>query len=341
MPDNKPILVRDPFHPNEHRSGDFYRIVRDIEEERYGSLRTKYAELVGQLPDEGPQDKSAESEVLSYANLCAEGVLPGNKDPQFSRWKKSGAKWPFHQKDAIKLLHFFWTHTYWSAAEWHRRKAHTDPDEYFDSLVHKMRCERSTRENLELAVPGLYQVWSRSVVLRGRYVFGLFAAYTDGHALKTVEIHKLPRLTDADGIVLQPALEETAFGYMVKKSQQIIVHAFDSITRAFKFTAITNTYRGTGDTGQYTAMKSIDFELIGNKHWCRDKVFLRHGSIEDLLATVQTSEELPERLQFTELSNLDLRVLHAMRSLPLFSRLSLVEQDSVPVFVDMQLNPLE
>jgi hypothetical protein len=187
------------------------------------------------------------------------------------------------------------------------------------------------------SAPGIYQVWSSSVLLPGKYVFGLFAIYEDCRTIKTLEIQRLPAIrNDESGIIIQPSLEEISSGYMIKKSQQIMIHGFDLITHLFKFTSIIDTLRGTDDRGYFNVMKGIDIQIIGQNHFSRPKVFIRQNNIEDLL-NVPPNLEQPSDSPFPNFSAKDKEIFNAIKHLDVYSTLSLLEEDCVPDFIKAQL----
>jgi hypothetical protein len=320
-------------------------------------------------------DLSYEDEHLGYSQMVKDDILPGKMDPQFSKWKNGTASWPFEVRHALALLDRIWTHSFWSTSEYRRRLEEGRVDGYFDALVRQMQCERATEKSVAGTAPGVYQVWRPSIVMPGRYVLGLFAVYRVRHSdtdaerpIKTIEIHRLhgAPIVDAGGsgqggleepspLIAAPELEEIYLGYMVKKSRQIIVHSFDALTHAFHFTVITNTYRGGLDSGGSLAvLAGVSTGIIGQQtFYTLPVVMLRDEeaskAVFDISADTVVKEAYVKQEQQARdfarqpvherppVSPVEQVMLSALKRLPAYKRLNLVDSEQVPEFVRMQI----
>jgi hypothetical protein len=340
----------DSNHKDFRRPDDYIQILDDIRAKNFNSLRAKYLELIAEKPEEGgPQDKIKDIEKLGYSRL-KKAALPEGKDTAFTKWKNVGSnpdysqEWPFTVVDAEKLLEYCWKETYWSQSEWQRRCAQKEHNTYFFTLINEMGCGDTTLRSLSDKAEGIYQTWCQSTIFKDTYLLGLAAIFSeeDG-AIKTIEIQKLPAIKDEKTeIIQQPAFEEIFFGYMVKKGQQIMIHAFDSATKAFKFTAIVDSLRAANfaiDSDLYIAMKGMEFQIIGQKNYFRAKAFFRQDSIDDLL--LKSDDILAkEKDNFPGLSVKEIKILLAMRSMPIYQHLALVNSNDVPFFVKGELDDI-
>ncbi len=184
-----------------------------------------------------------------------------------SRWLNGEARWPFSQETARRWAWCSIQHQFWQPSLGKRRPLMRH--EYFHQLLEQLDSNATTRGNLASEAPGLYQIFRPSIIYPGRYVFGLFAVALmpdepryphEGqgqwdadnryaYVLRTIELHRIGgemRQSDAvpefsqDGIAATPRVEEVFRGYMVKKSRQVLVHAFDSVTGSFQYSVISN-----------------------------------------------------------------------------------------------------
>ena len=342
-------------YKDRRRPDDFNQILKDIENKNFDSLRKKYQELIDEKPEEGgPKDKTEDIEKLGYKHL-KRGTLPDGQDSAFSRWKLTGVnpdynqEWPFSIDGSIdeakRLLEYCWKETYWSPSEWQRRCAEKELNTYFFTLIHEMGCGDTTLRNLSKKAAGIYQTWCQSTTFKDTYLLGLAAIFAeeDG-AIKTIEIQKLPAIKDeTTEIIRQPAFEEIFFGYMVKKGQQIMIHAFDSATKAFKFTAVVDSLRAANfaiDSDLYIAMKGMEFQIIGQKNYFRAKAFIRQDSIDEELLQKSAKIFAQEKDNFPGLSEKEIKILLAMRSMPIYEHLALMKANEVPFFVKGELDDI-
>lgn len=194
-------------------------------------------------------------------------LQPGEDDlsrhSAISRWLKEEANCPFSTKTVRHLAWCAIQNEFWLPARGRRRGIYRH--EYYHQLLQQLDSTATTRGNLHREAPGVYQCFRPSVIYPGRYVVGLFAValladeprytpYTTGRSttapsleiLRTVELHRIAPDDENDGAALTqgliqaPGVEEVFTGYMVKKSRQVLVHAFNVITRSFQYTVISD-----------------------------------------------------------------------------------------------------
>lgn len=194
-------------------------------------------------------------------------LQPGEDDlsrhSAISRWLKEEANCPFSTETVRRLAWCAIQNEYWLPAHGQRRGIYRH--EYYHQLLQQLDSTATTRGNLHREAPGVYQCFRPSVIYPGRYVVGLFAVALladeprhtlpiTGRAasapsldiLRTVELHRIAPDDEGDGpalsqsLIQAPGVEEVFTGYMVKKSRQVLVHAFNVITRSFQYTVISD-----------------------------------------------------------------------------------------------------
>ncbi|MFM2068298.1 MAG: hypothetical protein RLZZ584_3207 [Pseudomonadota bacterium] len=347
---NDRLQQRDDLAHATHDS-EYVSIERDIQEERYDTLREKLQFILGERVaghvDAGPADRTREQQSFMYSSLVRLGILPADRSSDYTRWRKEDRKsWPFDRDAARRLLGHLWKESFWSVAEWSRRREDEQGDNYFEVLVRQMECERTTEENLGRDALGVYEVWRPSVILPGRYVRGLFAVYKveGGRPIKTVEIHRLRvRLAKDAQFSDNPEMEAIYLGYMVKKSRQILIHSFESKTRAFHQTVLTSVHFGTRAQGHgFAVMSGVTTGMIGHQSFYAFPIVL--------VRNVEASRRLAERLKHKvaagtaagqaptahAVADAERRVLEVLEQLPQYGDLDIVDQ--VPDFVRAQLD---
>lgn len=202
------------------------------------------------------------------------------KDSAFSRWINQGGPWPFSEATARRLLSCCIQQKFWAPGLGRSDTRSLFRHEFYHQLVEQLDSNATTRSNLVSEAPGVYQCFRPSVAYPGRFVFGLFAValMEDGprsmrevtrlagrgnetiQVLRTIELHRMNQASSgqpeqglaadsgpssASGslsktLVYGPNVEEIFRGYMVKKSRQVLVHAFDAVTSSFQYSVITN-----------------------------------------------------------------------------------------------------
>lgn len=194
-------------------------------------------------------------------------LRPGEDDlsrhSTISRWLKEEANCPFSTETVRRLAWCAIQNEFWLTTRGRRRGIYRH--EYYHQLLQQLDSSATTCGNLHREAPGVYQCFRPSVIYPGRYVVGLFAValITDElrhtqpaidrgtspkppDILRTVELHRITPDDESDGpalshgLIQAPGVEEVFTGYMVKKSRQVLVHAFNVITRSFQYTAISD-----------------------------------------------------------------------------------------------------
>lgn len=180
-----------------------------------------------------------------------------------SRWLKEEANCPFSTETVRRLACCAIQNEFWLPARGRRRGIYRH--EYYHQLLQQLDSTATTRGNLHREAPGVYQCFRPSIIYPGRYVVGLFAValladeprHTPTAAsraatapsldiLRTVELHRIAPDDEGNGpalshgLIQAPGVEEVFTGYMVKKSRQVLVHAFNVITRSFQYTVISD-----------------------------------------------------------------------------------------------------
>jgi len=253
-------------------------------------------------------------DVHEWHPLLAEGEDNTSRHSAISRWLNEETNCPFSTETIRRLGWCAIQREFWLPAQGKRRNIYRH--EYYHQLLQQLESTATTRGNLHREAPGVYQCFRPSVIYPGRYVVGLFGVALLGdeprHSgtssgrgqavpvldiLRTVELHRispddensLPALER--GLVQAPGVEEVFTGYMVKKSRQMLVHAFNTITRSFQFTVISDfllseslEQEGSGiprrDRASIQMASGITVGLIGQVgFYSVPTVLLRVGSI--------------------------------------------------------------
>ncbi len=202
-------------------------------------------------------------DTCEWRTLLAEGEDNTSRHSAISRWLNEETNCPFSPETIRRLAWCAIQREFWLPTQGKRRGIYRH--EYYHQLLQQLDSTATTRGNLHREAPGVYQCFRPSVIYPGRYVVGLFGvallADEPRHAgastgrgqsvqalniLRTVELHRIspddensfPALER--GLVLAPGVEEVFTGYMVKKSRQMLIHAFNSITRSFQYTVISD-----------------------------------------------------------------------------------------------------
>ncbi len=205
--------------------------------------------------------------TYAWEGLFEPGETDRSRHSSVSRWLNEGARWPFSKETARRVATCCIQQQFWLPSLGKRRPLMRH--EYYHQLLEQLDSSATTRGNLASEAPGIYQCFRPSIIYPGRYVFGLFAValmpdgpryptdatgqQEDGNnttqVLRTIELHRISSdaqpcqgeaSTTMQQIIATPRVEEIFRGYMVKKSRQVLVHAFDSITGSFQYTVISN-----------------------------------------------------------------------------------------------------
>lgn len=244
-----------------------------------------------------------------------------------SRWlSEEGANCPFSSDTVRRLAWAAIQAEFWLPVTAHQR-ALTKTHEYGRQLEFQMRCGATTRGNLHSQAPGVYQIFRPSETFPGRYVVGLFgvALVSDpsnelpeidsphvhsGDVLRTLEVHRIePDAIDISSnqsydVVVAPSVLDIYAGYLVKKSSNIICHAFNSISRSFQYTIFRdyllseslcddkNAGRPTYKRAYLQMAKGIS---VGADFFCVPTVILRINNID--LVDVGDDDEFIARLR--------------------------------------------
>lgn len=207
--------------------------------------------------------------VIKMVGIFEEGETRRGKHSSFSRWLNKGTPWPFSPNTALRLVWCCIQQRFWQPEM--RQDRPLLRHEYYSQLLEQLDSNATTRNNLSVEAPGIYQCFRPSIAFPGRFVFGLFAialmedgplftkdatrhherADTPLHVLRTVELHRMahsqppvpgiPVYTEHSMHLAQsPNVEEIFRGYVVKKGRQMLIHAFDSVTCSFQYSVVTN-----------------------------------------------------------------------------------------------------
>jgi hypothetical protein len=180
---------------------------------------------------------------------------------QFSRWAGEAidAPFPFTKSEARRLLHFLWIQPGWNDFNRIARTIAEIPNAYYFALIEALESGHATHENLGYAAPGVYKCYRRSTLMPHCFVSGLLAVVSYGNALRTIEVH---RFRGGEGAL--PSVFEVYEGWMVKKSRQILIHAFDCLTRAFHLTVISNALSSPAEFSAATkpTKKNSKFQIL-------------------------------------------------------------------------------
>lgn len=194
-----------------------------------------------------------------------QGEIDRARQSTVSRWLNGTANCPFSSKTATRLAWCCIQNKFWGSTPGPNRPLMEH--EYYHQLLDKLGSSATTHGNLTREAPGIYQCFRPSCVYPGRYVFGLFAVaalpdvpkYSNktptagngkvSRVLRTIELHRFSPThelldTSPNGIPAIPDVTEITLGYMVKKSRQVLCHAFDSVTGSFQYTVISNFLLG-------------------------------------------------------------------------------------------------
>jgi len=194
--------------------------------------------------------------------LLGDGEGERARHAAISRWINEESGCPFCPETALRLAWCAIQHEFWLPAR--GRVPGVRTHQYYHELLRLLDSTATTRGNLHREAPGIYQIFRPSVIYPGRYVVGLFAVVriadppryptsgnrleseTTPEVLRTIELHRISADDDetsmppTPALVRAPTVEEIFLGYMVKKSRQVLVHSFNSITRSFQFTVISD-----------------------------------------------------------------------------------------------------
>ena len=202
----------------------------------------------------GPGERWDEPyEYLGLTHLISVGVVLRNsknrdnrlRAPQFSKWVSSemDGPFPFEKNDAFRLLHDLWSQPGWGPFNQLSRRVAEIPNAYYFALVNALESGYGTQESLGKAAPGVYHFYRRSTLMPDLYLVGLLAVIVHGDAIRTFEVHRLPgHLGHSlnNELAKAPASSRyTKVGWL-KKSRQILIHAFDCVTHAFQLCVISN-----------------------------------------------------------------------------------------------------
>ncbi len=269
-----------------------------------------------------------EKEMLHYKVLCRAEVIRSASQFTFSRW--CSGKSELEGDDAERLLNYLVEEGFWDEVRDQLAVARV-PDQYFWSLVHELESVRTTRQKLKDAAPGVYQVWRPSVVWPGRYVLGMLVIYFNAStgAMRTLEIHRMNgAANESHGLVETPAITEILRGYIVKKSSQLVVHAFERETRAFQITVFANLLQ---QDRQIKAMSGLCVGLIGQRGlFCRPVVLVRQGAV-----SVALQRAIDTRLDGEGWPQPGFEAELACE--PLYQAMDIVDAAAVPEFVRLRL----
>lgn len=236
----------------------YHRIKEEIEDfrlanasnPRLGLLLEKYLSV----QREGCGDRWEGPPYLGLAHLEQAQVFPAGsmrRASQFSKWTNGGATpFPFTKKDARRLLQFLWNQPGWNEFNRIAKSISEIPNAYYFSLIQALESGHATHENLAFAAPGIYQCYRQSTLMPHAFVAGLLAVIGHGEAIRTFEVHRFeqaPQPAGATAANSLPSIFEIYEGWMVKKSHQILIHAFDCVTRAFHLTVISNALSSPSD----------------------------------------------------------------------------------------------
>lgn len=196
--------------------------------------------------------------------------------PQFSKWSRNPpeAPFPFAKAYAQRLLHFLWTQPGWNDFNRDARAVAAMPNAYYFALLQALASGHATHESLSLSAPGVYRCYRQSTLMPHLFIAGMLAVVLHGHAIRTFEVHCFRDNASAnDPGQRVPSMFEVYEGWMVKKSRQILIHAFDCATRAFHLTVISNVLsspsnfpvatRPTKKTSQFQLMSGIATGVVG------------------------------------------------------------------------------
>ena len=217
---------------------------------RLGSLLEKYLAVQA----EGCGDRWEGPPYLGLAHLEQAQVFPKGsmrRASQFSKWTNDGVSpFPFMKKDARRLLQFLWNQPGWNDFNRIAKSISEIPNAYYFSLIQALESGHATHENLAFAAPGIYQCYRQSTLMPHAFVAGLLAVVGHGEAIRTIEVHRFQPAPPPAGVPTTnslPSIFEIYEGWMVKKSHQILIHAFDCATRAFHLTVISNALSSPSD----------------------------------------------------------------------------------------------
>ncbi|MER2538422.1 MAG: hypothetical protein ABTQ26_04175 [Azonexus sp.] len=261
--------------------------------------------------------------------VLAEGESDLKQHPAISRWlSEPGAPCPFSSDTIKKLAWATIQQEFWSPNSGHPhavRYVH----EYGRQLEQQMRSGATTRGSLRLHAPGVFQIFRPSAIYPGRYVVGIFgvALVTDYpcnelpeidnrnvcagfDVLRTVEVHRIapddvdmPNLSH--NLLAAPSATDIHFGYLVKKSHNIICHSFNAVTCAFQLTVFRdyllsepprseNMNSGT-QTHKRAYLQMATGASVGADFFCVPTVILRINNID--LVGIRDDDEFIARLR--------------------------------------------
>lgn len=282
-----------------------------------------------------------------------------------SRWLNGEARWPFSLETARRWAWCSIQHQFWLPTLGKRRPLMRH--EYFHQLLEQLDSNATTRGNLAIEAPGIYQIFRPSIIYPGRYVFGLFAVAlmpdapryaTEGQGqwdadnryaqvLRTIELHRIgveaATVQDipsplAPGIVATPRVEEIFRGYMVKKARQVLVHAFDSITGSFQYTVISN----------FLLSESIPDNMAQIRHPPRREAShmqMMSGIAVGLVGQVGFYSVPTVMLRVGEIDakacETDEEVISQLRKIPGHDSAGILPKDGIPEFVLRQFDVIE
>ena len=302
----------------------------------------------------GPGDRREGSPYLGLKHLEDEKVFPKGsmeRAPQFSKWANSPpeASFPFTRQDAQRLLHFLWLQPGWNDFNRAARAVAATPNAYYFALLDALESGHATHENLSTSAPGIYRCYRQSTLMPHLFIAGMLAVVLHGNAIRTFEVHCFRDNADPDkGGERVPSMFEVYEGWMVKKSRQILIHAFDCSTRAFHLTVISNVLsspsnfpvatRPTKKTSKFQLMSGIATGVVGQLgFYSIPAVYIRLGDFavpetsthNAILSNETIVETVLQRLESSEISH---RAYHEM---------GLVKDEALPEIVRVQLHTVQ
>ncbi|UCV22548.1 hypothetical protein [Ferribacterium limneticum] len=261
--------------------------------------------------------------------VLADGESELKQHPAISRWlSEPGAPCPFSSDTIKKLAWASIQQEFWSpnSGQPHAlRYVH----EYGRQLEQQLRSGATTRGSLRLHAPGVFQIFRPSAIYPGRYVVGIFgvALVTDYpcnelpeidnrncagfDVLRTVEVHRVAPDDDVDmsnqshNLLAAPSATDIHFGYLVKKSHNIICHSFNAVTCAFQLTIfrdyllseppLSENMNSGMQTHKRAHLQMATGVSVGADFFCVPTVILRINNID--LVGIRDDNEFIARLR--------------------------------------------
>lgn len=271
------------------------------------------------------------NETFQWLPILDKGEADVRIHSAISRWLNEGASCPFSSDTVRRLAWAAIQAEYWLPASGHQRGI-SFRHEYSRQLERQMDCSATTRGNLYRQAPGAFQIYRPSIIFPGRFLVGLFgvalvadqpcdAMPANGcsetparlDVLRTVEVHRVaPDDIDSTGLahdlIQAPGAEDVYTGYLVKKSSNIIVHAFNAITSSFQYTIFSDYLlseplydeKNIGiPTRERASLQMASGISVGDGFFCVPTVILRINNID--LAGVGDDDEIIARLRASRL----------------------------------------